>query len=142
MPEPSNRFRAMLFPINSPSLRQLLRPLLAGLLLLLSFPRALPARPRPHYPVAGAEQPVALLHAGKATYLVTAHSVFRLEGKEFVRKQQLTSIIQCAAVADSALWLGTHSGVQTVNTSSFKTHSLNLPGAEATPSITAVFRDA
>ena len=131
----------MPFPIKSPFLRQLLRPLLAGLL-LLSFPRALLARPRPHYAVAGAEKPVTLLHAGKATYLVTARSVFRLEGQEFVRKQQLTSIIQCAAVVDSALWLGTRTGVQTVNTASFKTHPLNLSGTEATPSITAIFRDA
>jgi ligand-binding sensor domain-containing protein len=112
-------------------------------LLLLSFGGAAQARPRPHYAVPGGEKPVALLHAGHATYLVTAHSVFRLEGREFMRRQQLSSPIQCAALAaDTALWVGTRAGLQSVNTASFKTHALRLPGSDAAPGITAVFRDA
>ncbi|MBO2008479.1 hypothetical protein [Hymenobacter negativus] len=111
-------------------------------LLLLSWSTLLPAKPRPHYAVPGNEKPVALLHSAKSTYLVTAHSVFRLEGHEFVRKQQFNQLIQCAALADTALWLGTRTGVQNVNTVSFKTHTLRLPGTDAAPSITAVFRDA
>ena len=42
--------------------------------------------PGTRYPVAGHEPPVALLHAGKQTYLVTEQSVFRLEHRQFVRK--------------------------------------------------------
>ena len=119
-----------------------LRPSFLALLLLGSA-TASGAKPRPHYAVPGNEKPVALLHAGKATYLVTAHSVFRLEGRELVRKQQFTSPIQCAAVlADTALWLGTQTGVQSLSTVSFKTYRLSLPGPEAAPGITAVFRDA
>lgn len=113
---------------------------LKPLLLLLGFAATLQARPRPHYAVAGAEKPVALLHAGKATYLVTERGVFQLEGKEFVRKQQTASPIQCAAVADTVLWLGTHQGVLRLNTHTFRPRPLALPGTEA-PSITALFRD-
>ena len=112
-------------------------------LLLLGSATVSPARPRPHYAVPGHEKPVALLHAGRTTYLVTEHSVLRLEGQHFVRKQQLSQPIQCAALAaDTALWLGTRAGVQSMNTASFKTHPLSLPGTDAAPSITAVFRDA
>ena len=118
-----------------------LRPALLSLLLLCFFSIA-QGRPRPHYAVAGHEKPVALLHASHATFLVTAHSVFQLEGAAFVRKTQTTSPIQCAALADTALWLGTQAGVLRLNTTSFKTHPLNLPGTDTTPSITAVFRDA
>ncbi|MBF9142938.1 ligand-binding sensor domain-containing protein [Hymenobacter properus] len=130
----------MLFPSLLPASVRF-RPALLGLL-LLSFCGAAQAKPRPHYAVAGNEKPVALLHAGRATYLVTERSVFRLEGKEFVRKQQLAQSIQCAAVADTALWLGTRAGVQTLSTATFKAHPLPLPGSDATPGITAVFRDA
>ena len=111
-------------------------------LLLLSCPVLLRARPRPCYAVAGAEKPVALLHAGRATYLVTAHSVFQLEGKEFVRRQQTVSLIQCAALADTVLWLGTHTGLLLLNTATCRPRPLPLPGPEATPNITALFRDA
>ncbi len=125
----------MSFFTKMPSLRRLLLGL--G---LLSFAATSQARPRPHYAVAGHEQPVALLHAGKATYLVTAHSVFRLEGPQFVRKQQVASTIQCATVADTVLWLGTNQGVLRLNTQTFRPRPLALPGAGA-PSITALFRD-
>ena len=118
-----------------------LRPALLSLLLLAFFSGA-QARPRPHYTVAGHEKPVALLHAGKVTFLVTAHSVFRLEGAAFVRKAQVASAIQCAAMADTALWLGTQAGLLRLNTASFKMHPLRLLGTDAAPSITAVFRDA
>jgi ligand-binding sensor domain-containing protein len=113
-------------------------------LLLLGSATVSPAKPRPqHYAVPGHEKPVALLHAGRATYLVTEHSVLRLEGSEFVRRQQLSQPIQCAALAaDTALWLGTRAGVQSVNTTSFTTHALRLPGTDGAPGITAVFRDA
>jgi hypothetical protein len=92
--------------------------------------------------VAGAEKPVTFLHAGRTTYLVTAHSVFRLEGTQFVRKQQVASNIQCAALADTVLWLGTHTGVQRLNTRTFVPRPLALPGPETAANITALFRDA
>ena len=116
------------------------RPALVGLL-LLGFCRVSAARPRPHYAIEGHEKPVAMLHAGKATYLVTAHSVFRLEGKQLVRKQQLTNTIQCAALTDTVLWLGTHTGALRLSTRTFQPHPVALPGAESA-SITALFQDA
>ncbi|WP_210514491.1 hypothetical protein [Hymenobacter terricola] len=119
-----------------------LRPALLSLLLLVSFGGAALATPRPHYAVAGHEKPVALLHAGKTTYLVTEHSVFRLEGGEFVRKTQSVSAIQCATLADTALWLGTHAGVLRLNTATFRPRPVALPGTDAAANITALFRDA
>ena len=116
-------------------------PVLLGLL-LLSFAEAAAARPRPHYAAAGHEKPVALLHAGRATYLVTERSVFRLEGAQLVRKAQTTQPIQCAALADTALWLGTRAGVLRLNTASFRPRAVALPGPDAAASITALFRDA
>ncbi|GAB3574850.1 hypothetical protein [Hymenobacter daeguensis] len=116
------------------------RSLLLGLSLLIAV--SVHARPRPHYAVPDAEHPVALLHAGKATYLVTEHSVFRLEGPQLVRRQRLSQSIQCAALgADTVLWLGTRTGVQRLNTRTFRLRPLALPGADAGAAITAVFRD-
>lgn len=109
--------------------------------LLLPRPAAW-ARPQPRYALAGHEQPVALLRAGRATYLVTQRSVFRLEGKQFVRKYQGSVPIQCAVAADTGLWLGTRRGVLGLSTRTFGPRPLALPVAEAAPSITAVFRDA
>lgn len=116
------------------------RSLRLGLLLLISATVSR-ARPRPHYAVAGAEKPVALLHAGRTTYLVTAHSIFRLEGAAFVRKQQISPLIQCAALADTVLWLGTRTGVLRLNTGTFRPRPTTLPGPDATANITALFRD-
>lgn len=111
-------------------------------LLLLGPAPGLRARPRPRYALAGHERPVALLRAGKATYLVTQRSVFRLEGARFVRKYQGLVPIQCAAVADTVLWLGTRQGVLGVSTATFRPHPLALPVPGGAPSITAIFRDA
>ncbi|MFD1467454.1 hypothetical protein ACFQ48_04390 [Hymenobacter caeli] len=99
------------------------------------------AGPRPRYALDGHERPVALLRTGKATYLVTQRSVFRLEGKQLVRKYRGSAPIQCAAAADTVLWLGTHQGLLGLNTRTFGAHPLALPGPEAAPNITAVFRD-
>lgn len=123
------------------------RHLLLGALLGLLLPGAPPAaaaRPRPPYAVAGHEQPVALLRAGRATYLVTQRSVFRLEGARFVRKYQSASPIQCAAAADTVLWLGTSQGALGLGLgpAGFRPHPLALPGAAATARITALFQDA
>jgi len=130
------RFRCL----SLPSRRPLFGPLL-GLLLWAVGPGA-QARPRPHYAVAGHEQPVALLQAGKARYLVTEGSVFRLEGTEYVRKYHGSAVIQCAAAADTVLWLGTRQGVVQLNTRGFRPRPLALPGTDAAPNITALFRDA
>ena len=111
-------------------------------LVLLRFGEPAVARPRPHYALAGHEKPVALLHAGRATYLVTEHSVLQLEGQQLVRKAQISQSIQCATLADTALWLGTRAGVLRLNTASFRPRAVALPGAEAAASITALFRDA
>ncbi|MGI4886191.1 MAG: hypothetical protein ACRYFR_14645 [Janthinobacterium lividum] len=129
-------------PLPRPLLR---RHLLLGALLGLLLPGApAAARPRPPYAVAGHEQPVALLRAGRATYLVTQRSVFRLEGARFVRKYQSDSPIQCAAAADTVLWLGTGQGALGLGLgpAGFRPHPLALPGAAATARITALFQDA
>ena len=111
-------------------------------LLLLAPNAPLQARPHPHYALDGHEQPVALLHAGKATYLVTQRSIFLFEGSQFVRKYQGTNLIQCAAVHDTVLWLGTRQGLLRLNTHDFRPRSLALPTAGTTANITTVFRDA
>ena len=132
-------------PLPHPLLR---RHLLLGALLglLPGAPQAAAARPRPHYAVAGHEQPVALLRAGRATYLVTQHSVFRLEGAQFVRKYQSPSVIQCASAADTVLWLGTRRGAVGLDldpgSTGCRPHPLALPGAAATAPVTALFQDA
>ncbi len=131
----------MLLLRKMPSVRPAWLGLLLGLLLLEPGPR-LHARPRPHYAVAGHEQPVALLRAGKARFLVTQRSVFRLEGTQFVRKYHGVALIQGAALADTVLWLGTRQGLLRLNTHDFRPRPLALPVAEAAPNITAVFRDA
>lgn len=100
------------------------------------------ARPQPHYALAGHEKPVALLTAGRETYLVTEHSILALKGKQFVRQQQLEKTIQCAFVADTVLWLGTKQGVLRLNTHNWRARPLALPVPEATPIITALFQDA
>lgn len=121
--------------------RHLFLPLLLSLSALnVSLPAQ--AGPRPHYAVEGHEKPVALLHAGKATYLVTQQSIFQLEGAQLVRKYQGEALIQCATAADTALWLGTSKGLLSLNTKSFRPHQQALPGADAAPGITALFRDA
>ncbi|TPG63567.1 hypothetical protein [Hymenobacter nivis] len=113
-------------------------------LLLPGAPQVAAARPRPPYAVAGHEAPVALLRAGRATYLVTQRSVFRLEGQQFVRKYQSASPIQCAAAADTVLWLGTQQGALSLGLgpAGFRPHPLALPGAAATARTTALFQDA
>ena len=127
-------------PLPRPLLRCHL--LLGALLGLLSeAPQAAAAHPHPHYAVAGHEQPVALLRTGRATYLVTQHSVFRLKGAQFVRKYQSTSIIQCASAADTVLWLGTRRGAVGLGMASCRPYPLALPGAAATAPVTALFQD-
>ena len=115
---------------------------MAGLgLLLLSCTAAVQARPRPPYAVPAHEQPVALLHAGKATYLVTQHHVLRLEGRRLVSHFRSEDAIQCATAHDTALWLGTRQGLLRLSAHTFRPQRLALPGVEA-PNVTALFADA
>ncbi|MFD1872844.1 hypothetical protein [Hymenobacter bucti] len=114
---------------------------LLGLLLAGAYPAG--ARPPRRYPVAGQEQPVALLTVGKATYLVTEHSVFRQEGRTFVRHYQSAAPISRAVGADSLLWLGTEQGLVRLGTRQWRARPLALPEAGAAPTpITALFHDA
>ena len=126
----------MLFSLKFPCLRQWLPGLL-----LLSVSPALQARPRPPYAVPGHEQPIALLHAGKATYLVTQHSVLRLEGRRLVSHFRSEDAIQCATTHDTALWLGTRQGLLRLSPRTFRPQPLALPGVAA-PNVTALFGDA
>jgi len=123
-----------------PGLRQLGLALLLGG--LAGSAPALQARPRPHYVVEGNEPPVALLRTHAATYLVTQRSVFRLEGRQFVRKYQSSGLIQCAAAADTVLWLGTRQGVWALDTRRFRPQALAVPPPAATLNVVALFTDA
>ena len=67
--------------------------------------------------------------------------MFRLEGEQFARKYQSSAPIQCAALADTVLWLGTRQGVLGLNPRTFRARPLALPLPEAAPNITAVFLD-
>ncbi|WP_324678226.1 hypothetical protein [Hymenobacter sp. GOD-10R] len=120
-------------------LRQPLRVLWIGLLLLVG---SFSLHAQTYYPVAGNEQPVALLQRKKDTYLVTQQSVFRLEHKQFVRKYQSAAPIQCAVNTDTVLWLGTRQGAIRLNTRQFSAHAQHLPTTEAEPNITTLFQDA
>ena len=117
-----------------------LRPLLVGLGVLAAA-LAGQARPRPPYAVPGHEAPVALLHAGHATYLVTQHSVLRLEGRRLVSHFRSAEPIQCATARDTALWLGTHQGLLRLSTRTFRPRPQALPSVAA-PNVTALFYDA
>ena len=130
----------MLFARILPLLCRLRSGLLLGL--LLEPVLGVGARPRPHYAIAGNERPVALLHAGQATYLVTQQSVFLLEGRQFVRKSQGPGLIQCAAAVDTVLWLGTQRGVLALNTRRFRPRPVAWPGLATTPNVVALFTDA
>ncbi|MGI4762896.1 MAG: hypothetical protein ACRYF0_19450 [Janthinobacterium lividum] len=101
----------------------------------------LQARPRAPLALAGHEQPVALLHAGKATLVITAHSVWRLEGTRLVRKYVSAAPVQCATATDTTLWLGTRQGVLVLGTRHFGARALPLPTAEPAGAITALFHD-
>lgn len=116
-----------------------LRSLLVGMTLLGAG--TAPARPRLPYAVPGHETPVALLHAGRATYLVTQHSVLRLEGRQLKSCYRSEAPIQCAAARDTALWLGTAGSLLRLGTHSFRPQPLALPGVAA-PNVTALFVDA
>lgn len=130
----------MLFAQMLPLLCRLRSGLLLGL--LLGPVLGLWARPRPHYAIEGNERPVALLHPGKATYLVTQRSIFQLDGRQFVRKYQGSEVIQCAAAVDTVLWLGTQQGLLVLNTRRFQSRPVALPGLATPPNVVALFTDA
>jgi len=115
----------------------------AGLLWLLLLVGAYPALARPprRYAVTGQEQPVALLTTGRTIYLITEHSVFRQEGRAFVRHYVSTAPISRALLADSLLWLGTQQGLVRLSTHGWHARPLALPGA-GPAAITALLRDA
>ena len=111
---------------------------------LLAPAPALLAGP-PHYAVPGQEAPVALLTVGRATYLVTAQSVFELRGRQPVRRYQSAVPIRCALAADSVLWLGTAEGLQRLRIGRGAGQwaarpAVALPAGPA--AITALLRDA
>jgi ligand-binding sensor domain-containing protein len=121
------------------------RSFLVGCLTLASL-QPLAARP-PRYAVPSQEAPVALLAVGRATYLVTEQSVFRLEGQRFVRHYQSAAPITCALVADSGgLWLGTRQGLLRLGTQrgagTWLARPLALPAPAGPAPITALLRDA
>ena len=127
-------------PVPRPTLFR--HPAWGLLLALLLGPGPGPhARPRPPYPLPGHERPVALLRAGPATFVVTAHGVWQLTKGGFVRKYQSVSLVQCAAAADTTLWLGTRQGIVALGTRRFNAQALPLPTAEPAGNITALFRD-
>ncbi len=120
-----------------------LRHFRCGLALVLALPvGSAGAAAPPRYALPTPERPVALLRPAGATYLVTEHSVLRLEGKQLVTKYHSDNVIRCAVAADTALVLGTRQGLVRVGTGAFRAHPLALPTPGAQPSIAALFCDA
>ena len=130
-----------MLPVFPPLGRPFLKLLLLLLLLLAS---RLPGRARPpaRYQLATAEKPVALLPAGRATYLITEHSVFELGRRQLVRRYQSEALIRCALATDTALWLGTQQGALRLSIRHFAARRLSLPDAAGQAPITALCRDA
>ena len=129
-------------PQSAPTPR---RPTILLVLLLLvagSLAAPLQAHPR-RYAVPGHELPVALLPAGRATYLVTEHGVLRQQGRQFVRCYQSPAPISCALAADTVLWLGTRQGLVQLSPRTWQARPVALLPAPAGQSpVTALLRDA
>ncbi|RZK62957.1 MAG: hypothetical protein EOO59_01130 [Hymenobacter sp.] len=112
---------------------------------MLATTPALLARP-PHYTVPGQEAPVALLVAGRVSYLVTAGGVYELRGPQAMRRYQSAAPIRCALATDSVLWLGTAQGLVRLRTGrgagAWVARPLALPAPAGPAPITALLRDA
>jgi hypothetical protein len=142
----SQRFIMLVFTRPADSAR-FLRQRLAQLLscLLLVAPAALHARP-PHYALPTAEAPVALLPVGRATYLVTTHSVFDLSGRQPVLRYHSTesaAAVRCALATDSVLWLGTEQGLLRlrIGRGAWAARPLALPAPAGPAPVTALVRE-
>ena len=125
---------------------RVLRPVFLLIIgLLLAATPALLARP-PHYAVPGQEAPVALLAAGRISYLVTAGGVFELRGQQVTRRYQSAAPIRCALATDSVLWLGTGQGLLRLRigrgAGAWVARPLALPAPAGPAPITALLRDA
>jgi len=118
-------------------------PLLYWLLLGLASP--LQAR-SPHYALPNAEAPVALLPVGRATYLVTAHSVLDLSGRQPVLRYHSAALVRCALATDSVVWLGTEQGLLRLSIrrkqAAWPARLLALPAPAGPAPVTALVRDA
>lgn len=126
-------------------MKSALSPLLFALpfsLLLAGNPAPLVAGPPVRYRVAGQEKAVALLTAGKATYLVTEQSVLRRRGRQFVPVYRSAAPIRCALLTDTTLWLGTQQGLLQVSTRSGQARPLTPAGPGIAAPITALLQDA
>ena len=116
--------------------------LLLTLLFLIAVRGESWAGPAPRYVLEGQELPVALLQTKAATFLVTTHSVLRLEGKQFVRKYRSEGAIRCALAADTALWLGTRQGAVRLDTRRFRGLPVALPDGAGAAEVVSLCRDA
>lgn len=93
------------------------------------------------YRVAGQEKAVALLTAGKGTYLVTEQGVFKRRGRQFVATYRSPTPIRCALLTDTTLWLGTQQGLLQVGTRGGQARTLSPAGPGVTAPITALLQD-
>lgn len=100
----------------------------------------------PRYAVPGQAAPVALLTVGRATYLVTAQSVFELRGRQCISRYQSAAPVRCALATDSVLWLGTAQGLQRLpmrrGPGAWRSQPLALPAPAGPAPITTLLRDA
>lgn len=142
------------FMLISTRLAAVARPLCSHLTYRLSWlliglglagPAMLQARP-PHYALPSTEAPVALLPVGRATYLVTAHSVLDLGGRQPVLRYHSAAPVRCALAADSVLWLGTDQGLLRLSMRherrTWGARPLALPASVGPAPITALVRGA
>ncbi|PJJ59701.1 hypothetical protein [Hymenobacter chitinivorans] len=127
----------------APISARVFRPLALGLLLLLlTAAPPLWAGPPRRYALESQERPVALLSAGRTTYLITEHSIYQRQGRQFVRRYQSPALIRCALATDTLLWLGTQEGLRQLPTATWQAQPLPAAETAAQAPITTLVQDA
>ncbi|MFD2784645.1 hypothetical protein [Hymenobacter rubripertinctus] len=110
------------------------------LLLLFSYAPKLHAGGPRRFALPAGQSPVAVLTAGRQTYLVTEQGVFQCRGRQLVPRYQSAVPIRCALATDSVLWLGTDQGLRGLNPRTGRSRPALLPAPIAQAPITTLFQ--
>ena len=110
------------------------------LLLLLSYAPGLRAGGPRRFALPDKQPPVALLTAGRHTYLVTEQGVLQCQGRQLRPRYQSSAPIRCALAADSVIWLGTDQGLRCLSLRTNRSRPALLPAPVAQAPITTLFR--